>query len=302
VADIERGGVFASIYGTYNLLPQHLKSSIIGVIINKFRGDISLFEDGVKIIEEQFGIKVLGVVPYINTQIGIEDSLSLNSYTKNKNAKIKIAVIKLPKISNFNDFEALIADKFVELSFIDIVCDFNTFDIIIIPGSKATITDLRWLKATGIFDAIKESSSFIFGVCGGYQMMFENIYDTDAIECNSSDSEAGFRLIDDDIVFKKQKTVQKKEYNINGARLFGYEIHCGVSKKYPIYFSGANFFGTHLHAIFENDNFRTKLLQKFCKDYIPYSFAEFRENSIKNLVETVSKNIDIDYILKAIDE
>ncbi|HFB53917.1 MAG TPA: cobyric acid synthase, partial [Sulfurimonas autotrophica] len=137
VADIERGGVFASIYGVYKLLPKKLRKNIIGVVVNKFRGDRSLFDAGVQIIERDFGLKVLGVVPYLPFNLGFEDSASLMNYRQEtKDAIIKVGVIQLPHISNFTDFEPLVADREIALDFITQVSEAKNYDLLILPGSK----------------------------------------------------------------------------------------------------------------------------------------------------------------------
>ncbi len=147
VADIQRGGVFASIYGVYNLLPHKLRQNVIGVIINKFQGDMALFDEGVKIIEQDFGIKVLGVVPFKPFNLGFEDSASLMGYTQDiSKALIRVGVIKLPHISNFTDFEPLVVDEEIELNFITTPSEAKSCDLVIIPGSKRVVDDLFWLK------------------------------------------------------------------------------------------------------------------------------------------------------------
>jgi len=178
VADIEKGGVFASIWGVYNLLPEKLKANVIGVIINKFRGDATLFDKGREIIENEFGLKVLGLIPYKPLNLGFEDSQSLFNYTQNKSsAKISVAIIRLPHISNFTDFEPLINDEEVMITFIDSPAHLKTFDLLIIPGTKRTISDLRWLKETGFLPVLKSYQGKLLGICGGSEMRFESLVD-----------------------------------------------------------------------------------------------------------------------------
>ena len=144
VADIEKGGVFASIYGVYNLLPKELQKNVIGVIVNKFRGDLSLFDEGIKIIENDFKIPVLGVLPFIPFNLGFEDSQSLKNYAQNsKDCIINVGVISYPYMSNYNDFEPLIADSNINLEFIENSISLDKFDMIIMPGSKLVIKDLQ---------------------------------------------------------------------------------------------------------------------------------------------------------------
>ena len=150
VADIQRGGVFASIYGVYRLLPKRLRANVIGVIVNKFQGDIRLFDEGVKIIEKKFNIPVLGVVPFKPFNLGFEDSESIMNYVQDsRDAIIKVGVIKLPHISNFTDFEPLVADREIELSFISSVSEVASCDLVVVPGSKRVVDDLAWLRERG---------------------------------------------------------------------------------------------------------------------------------------------------------
>ena len=159
VADIEKGGVFASIYGTFALLSEQLKKNVIGVVINKFRGDLSLFEEGIKIIQDRFNLPVLGVVPYIPFNLGFEDSASLTNYSQVKaNPRLHVAVIKFPKMSNYNDIEPLIANDEVYVDFISGTASLEAYDLVILPGTKSTISDLKWLKKTGPFASIKKKT------------------------------------------------------------------------------------------------------------------------------------------------
>ena len=300
VADIERGGVFASIYGTYELLPQKLKQNVIGVVINKFRGDLSLFSDGVKIIKERFGLDVLWVVPYAPQNIGFEDSMSIKNYQNSADGGLKIAVVKLPRISNFTDFEPLFADTNLSVWFTGSVNGLKSADIVVLPGSKATIEDLRWLKKNGIFDFLKAKNVYTVGICGGYQMMFKRLVDEGGVENLEPCVEEGLGFIDDEIVFLKDKTVTKGSYEIMGESVAGYEIHCGISKKFPLYASGEGFFGTHLHAVFDDDGFRERFFAPFTDRYEGYSFLEYKRGMLKSFADTVKQSIDYKKIIEAL--
>lgn len=299
VADIERGGVFASIYGTYALLPDDLKSKVIGVIVNKFRGDMSLFDEGRRIIEERFGIAVLGVVPHLPFSVGYEDALSIDSYTKNSGG-LKIAIIKYPHIANFTDFEPLIADECLSVEFVDKAKDLSVFDAVILPGTKATINDLRWLKSTGLYEEIKRYEGFKVGICGGYQMMFERVCDPHGVESEAGSVETGLGYIDDDIVFGDSKTLICGRYEYRGGELSGYEIHCGQSAKYPLFFEKDNIFGTHLHGIFDNDEWRTNFLRRIDPNYNGFCYAAHKDRQIKELANAVKNSVDIDKIVEAL--
>jgi len=284
VADIEKGGVFASIWGVYNLLPEELRGRVIGVVINKFRGDLTLFDKGIDIIENEFKIPVLGVLPYIPFNLGFEDSQSLKNYqqTYNKDA-FRIGVIAYPTMSNYNDFEPLIADKNIYLEFISSNISLESFDKIILSGSKLVIKDLEWLKEVGLFDRLKNRNREILGICGGYQMMFNKIIDTDCIETDTPKIVEGLGFIDDNIIFQKDKIVKRGEYNIFGKTINGFEIHYGISKKYPLFYKRDNISGTFVHGLFEDDK-----------------FLKYKEKSVNSFVQTMKDRLDINRIMEAI--
>lgn len=282
VADIEKGGVFASIWGVYNLLPEVLRTNVIGVIVNKFRGDRSLFDEGVKIIEERFGIPVLGVLPYLPLNLGFEDSQSLKNFVQNKpHPKKKVGIINYPTMSNYNDFEPLIADDTISVEFITTNVALESFDLIILPGSKRVIEDLRWLKKTGLFDALQKREKEILGICGGYQMMFEEIIDEACIETVVSSRESALGFIDDVIIFQKEKVLRKSEYEIFGKRVRGFEIHHGISVKYPLSYAKDHIKGTFVHGFFEDE-----------------SFEAYKKITIDTFISTMRDEIDIKRILK----
>ena len=284
VADIERGGVFASIWGVYNLLPKELQENVIGVIVNKFRGDMSLFDKGVKIIEDEFNIPVLGVLPYTPFNLGFEDSQSLLNYQQknHKNAK-KVAVIAYPTMSNYNDFEPLVADHKVALEFISANVPLNAYDEIILPGSKLVINDLKWLKEVGLFEQLKKFNKPILGICGGYQMMFRQISDLDAIEATAPTIEKGLGFINDEIVFQKEKVLKQGYYTLFNKTIKGFEIHHGVSQKYPLSFEKGNVRGTFVHGIFEDE-----------------VFENYKRKAVNEFVGKMKECLDIDRILESV--
>ncbi len=265
VADIEKGGSFASIWGTVNLLPESLRKNLIGVIINKFRGDVTLYDKGIDIIENQFGVPVLGVLPYKQFNLGFEDSQSLFNYRQQQLGNVRIGVIKLPHISNFNDFEPLIIDPEVQLEFVE--SGFDSYDLLIIPGSKRTIYDLNWLQENGLDEKIKQFKGKIFAICGGYQMLFDRLNDTQGVEENSLKTIQGLGFINNEIIFKEEKILNEGEYEQFGMKLNGFEIHHGVPENHLPFYEDSRVSGTFLHAIFENDNFRMKLLSPLYPDY-----------------------------------
>ena len=301
VADIEKGGVFASIWGVYNLLPEKLRKNVIGVIVNKFRGDLTLFDEGVRIIQEDFKIPVLGVLPYIPFNLGFEDSASLKNFVQNpKNKKLDIAVISYPYMSNYNDFEPLIADDEVLVEFVSSNISLEKFDLVILSGSKLVIKDLKWLKETGLFEQIKNYKKEICAICGGYEMMFETLEDKYSLENEEAVSEVGFGVIDDVIVFEKEKILAKKSYELFGSKIDGFEIHHGMCEKYPLSYEKSNFKGTFVHKIFDNDEFRTNYLKSINKDYVGFDFAKYKKNTVDNFISTLKEKLDVEYIIKSI--
>ena len=280
VADIEKGGVFASIYGVYNLLPRELRENVIGVIVNKFRGDMSLFDSGVKIIEERFGIPVLGVLPYTPFALGLEDSQSLKALPQNcTKAKRKVAIIAYPTMSNYNDFEPLIANDELCVEFISSNQDLSSFDMIILPGSKLVFEDLKWLKSNGLFEQIIkhkiEERIEIIGICGGYEMMFKRLIDEQGVEAKSKSSVEGFGFIDDVIYFQDRK-ILRREGDC-------YEIHYGVSQKYPKEYRDKNLYGTFLHGLFIDEEFKS-----------------YEKRAIESFIEKMRVHIDIERIYSSV--
>ncbi len=300
VADIERGGSFAAIWGTVNLLPEELRKNVIGVIINKFRGDISLYDEGIRIIEEQFKVPVLGVLPYLPFNLGFEDSQSLFNYRQRTLGKVRVAVIKLPHISNFNDFEPLVIDPELQVEFVE--SGFESFDILIIPGTKRTIFDLKWLKENGIDKEIKSFKRNIFAICGGYQMLFNSISDPDGVEDNSCAVEAGLEIIDNEIIFVKEKTLVNGETEQFGEKLVGFEIHHGSPKDPLPFYDTKRVKGTFLHGIFENDCLRNRVFGEVNSDYVGYNFEDKREELISTFINKMEPSLDIDLIEKALAE
>ncbi|SFV58769.1 Cobyric acid synthase [hydrothermal vent metagenome] len=300
VADIERGGVFASIYGVYNLLPQELRENIIGVIINKFRGDTTLFDKGIEIIEQDFGLKVLGVVPYKPFNLGFEDSASLMNYKQQtQNAIIKVAVIKLPHISNFTDFEPLVADEEIALDFISSASLAKNYDLLILPGSKRVFDDLAWLREQGFEAVLQKKKQKVIAICGGYEMMFERLIDSAGIESDKRSIEGVARL-KGEVTFQTNKIVQKGCYNLFGVMGKGYEIHNGTTKKRAK--KAKNFYGTFLHGIFENNTLREKIFREINPAYRGYNFQAYKAEAIADFAEHIDKHIDLDYIIKQLDD
>lgn len=335
IADIDRGGVFASIAGTIFLLSESEKRRVKGIIINKFRGDIELLKPGIVKIEEMLNIPVLGVIPY--TELNIEDEDSLTSKLSSKKEQeghneqydtLDIAVIKVPHISNFTDFDVFgLFDK-VSLRFVSDKDKLGNPDMIILPGSKNTIDDMKFLRESGFAEIIKEKASegiIICGICGGYQMLGTEI--SDPYNCESDiEKIEGLGLLEMTTVFEKDKITRKtkgviiSEYGIfhglKGKKISGYEIHMGRSygkadgeRVSDMEYGkdgliSGNVFGTYIHGFFDtagttgiilNNIRRAKGLCELSYDESYHKSKEFEYNKLSSLIRN---HIDLKEIYK----
>ena len=238
VGDIDRGGVFASLYGTVKLLEEDEQARIRGLIINKFRGDVEILRPGLTQLEDLTGKPVIGVVPYGHFDIDDEDSLSERLDTKAAPALVNIAVIKLPRLSNFTDFSALSRVSGVSVAYAAKPAQLAGADLIILPGTKSTLADLRWLRESGMEAQILKAHAAgtpVFGICGGYQMMGRTVSDPDNTE--GGGSLRGMSLLPIDTVFRPSKTTTQTRgtlleidgvlSDLSGLAVEGYEIHMG---------------------------------------------------------------------------
>ncbi len=278
VADIERGGVFASIIGTLALVPN--PERIKGILINKFRGDIDLFEKGVEFLENYTGLPVLGVIPYMpKHEIDQEDSLGIRELAKIKNdAPIRIVVCRHPYLSNFTDIEPFFQEPDVSITWADSIDDIGFPDVLILPGTKSTIADLRFWKQQGLqekLDSLK-GRIWIVGLCGGFQMMAESLADPSGYDGTVAEEESGFGLIAGmKIEFAEEKRVERRigKASLAGRQTdaIGYEIHSGTvqSSPWPLieYPDGTEghlhnqVLGTHLHGLFDSAELRAAFLE-----------------------------------------
>lgn len=321
VGDIERGGVFASLYGTVELLPADVRKNVKGFIINKFRGDEKILEPGLRELEERTGIPVLGVLPYFKMNLPSEDSVSLEDKPENREGKaIEIAVIKLSRISNFTDFEPL--EELAYVRYVELDEKLGNPDLIIIPGTKNTIEDLKDLKASGMAEKIISFKHKIpiFGICGGYQMLGKSIYDS-GIEGGREAEFEGLGLLDIRTKFGgyEKKTVQVTKpvkaqgpilAALKGERVKGYEIHMGTTdSKKPVFGDDGAIdeeglvIGTYLHGLFENANLRTALMQYLYKqkglEYEPEKIGSENE-AYEELAEVVRQHLDLEKLYRII--
>ncbi len=298
VADIDRGGVFAQIIGTIELLEPSERSCIKGIIINKFRGDVDILKPGIDFIEQRTGIPVLGIIPWFaDICLPAEDSVVLGQRSKvvsimAGHKKINIGVLKLPRISNFTDFDPLQSEPDVHLSYVEMPDQLQGLDILVIPGSKSTIADLYFLMERGLYDAIREFKGHIAGICGGFQMLGTAVLDPNSVESAIKEAQGLDLLPSTTVILLEKETHQALTYldeaglliapECNGV-MTGYEIHMGVTTldKGTQPFSrifrrgdtsvsvedGAvsrdgRIFGTYLHGLFENNRFREIYLNR----------------------------------------
>ncbi|WP_367344086.1 cobyric acid synthase [Methanomethylovorans sp.] len=326
VGNIESGGVFASLYGTVALLPDDIRSNVKGFVINKFRGDPAILEPGLRQLEEMTGIPVLGVLPYYKLNIPSEDSMAIIS--KNSNAfssslnDVDIAVIRLPRISNFTDFEPL--ERLAKVRYVELHEDLGTPDCIILPGTKNTISDLLDLKASGMDKQIRNlyNKVPIFGICGGYQMLGKTLHDSGIENGQRADYE-GMGLLDVETTFddyRKTTTQVKKNvvaegpifHHIKGEEVWGYEIHMGKTMTSRAAFDddgsideSGTVIGTYLHGLFENSNIRTALMtyltEKKGVEFHP-EVATTEEEAYKELADIVRSCLDMDKVYEMIEE
>lgn len=291
VADIDRGGVFASIVGTLELLDDQERARVKGLIINKFRGDLSLFTDGVKWLEEKTGIPVLGVLPYLEGHmIDGEDSLSLPASSVNKEEKLlDIAVLKPPYISNYSDIEPFYYEPDVAIRWVSSLSETGHPDAVILPGTKSTIRDLQYFKNAGLDGWLKpyaEAGGSIVGICGGYQMLGMQLADPHGADTGMAfASEEGLGLIPGVTTFLKEKTTVRAEGTVHAVKgrnlpVSGYEIHLGDTvldcadhhflllkggRAEGYYGKDGRIIGTYLHHLFHNDEWRNEWLNSLRK-------------------------------------
>lgn len=270
--DIDPGGVFAQLYGTVKLLCLEEQERIRGFIINKFRGDKTLLDPGIVMLEEKLSIPVAGVIPYMKLDLEDEDSMSANLRLKRHDKPIDIAVIRFPKISNFTDLDPLIGHPLLGVRYVQEENEFGVPDMVILPGTKSTLSDMRWLQERGLALKICEAAKqgvFILGICGGYQMLGETLSDPQGTEGEGKQAfRKGLGLLPVKTVFGKEKTRRRVSGKIRGgfldkAGVYGYEIHMGETvltgqdadlfSESPIRMCRkGSVCGTYLHGLFDS--------------------------------------------------
>ena len=324
--DIDRGGVFAQLYGTVALLREQERARVVGMIINKFRGDETLLRPGLSELEALTGLPVLGVIPWIKVDIDDEDSLSPRLNQSRATRTLDAAVIRLPHLSNFTDFTPLEAHPTIGLRYVEKTEMLGTPDLLILPGTKNTMEDLLWLRESGLSDAIVHlaaQGTMILGVCGGYQMLGRTICDPDGVE--HAGSLDGLGLLPCDTVFSREKTrVRRKAVCLAGpfagAEIEGYEIHmgqthseaqpfCRLEDGSPDGAAQGNVFGSYLHGLFDSGDLTEKLAKTLAErkgltigDIKPEARKAYRERQYDLLADTVRAHLDLEAIYRAMEE
>jgi adenosylcobyric acid synthase len=332
VGDIDRGGVFAALYGTVALLPDSLRPLVRGFLINKFRGDPALLGDGLADLERRCGVPTLGVLPFIHdVALDAEDSLALTGRRPRPSAppvadSLDIAAVHFPRLSNFTDLDALALEPGVGLRLVDSPAALGAPDLVLLPGTKSTVADLDWLRGRGLDRAILATDALVLGICGGLQMMGRAIADDAGVE-SARGSVPGLGWLDVQTVFGPEKITLQRRGTAMGQRVTGYQIHHGrvlrgvstpgwvhLDDAYGDEADGAvepeeaRFLGTTLHGLFESDGFRatflTELGRRRGKTFVPagVSFPAARRAQFDRLADLLEAHADVAAIEALIKE
>ena len=315
VGDIDRGGVFGSLAGTMLLFDDEERALVKGVIINKFRGNLDILKPGLDMIEDIIERPVLGVVPFMKVDIDDEDSLAMKDRGSVSHNLIDIAVIRTPRISNFTDFNALEHMDGVGVRYVESPRDIGNPDLIIIPGTKSTMGDLRWLRESGMETRVQKHASQgkpVIGICGGYQMLGKHLKDDYGVE--GGGEMEGIGLLPHTTEFTKEK-VRKAQIGklakvdgmfagVSGLEYEGYEIHMGISPGFGNIINNGNVYGTYIHGIFDRGEISKEVISSLMKakgidagDIETVDMEEYKEKQYEILGENLEKAIDMDRLL-----
>ena len=324
VGDIDRGGVFAQLYGTVELLEEKERRRIKGLVINKFRGDVEILRPGLAMLEEKTHLPVVGVVPYLKVDIEDEDSLSQRLEMRDGKKPLDAAIIRLPHLSNFTDFMPLEQHPLLGVRYVSNAHELGAPDLILLPGTKNTVDDLLWLRQCGLETALLKLAAKgtpVLGVCGGYQLLGETLDDSQGTESGHPQTLRGLGLLPTRTVF----TAEKRRAQVTataaapfaGAALTGYEIHTGRTAV-----NGAPFcryadgtpegcvqnavFGTYLHGLFDSGELTEQLAAYLCRrkgiapeTAAPLAMADYRTQQLDLLADGVRSALDMDAVYAA---
>ena len=322
VGDIDRGGVFAQLYGTIALLEPQEQQRIKGTIVNKFRGDRAILQPGIDILEKICGVPVAGVIPYTHVDIDDEDSLSTRFHTGDGRKDIDIAVVKLPRISNFTDVSPLERFESVSVRYIERLDQLHQPDMILLPGTKSTIADLLWLRQSGLEAAICQQAArgcIVFGICGGYQMLGASVRDPMGVEAAGVTEIKGMGLLPMDTVFQGEKVQQQTSgvfgeipgalHSLSGMKYTGYEIHMGRSQQQlaPLVNQG-NVYGSYIHGIFDGAGIAQAVIGDLAarKGIDPGTLTVFdperyKQEQYDKLADAVRGGLDMDFVYRVLN-
>jgi adenosylcobyric acid synthase len=315
VGDIDRGGVFAAMYGTLALLDDADRSLVAGWVVNKFRGDLGLLGPGLERLEELTSRPVFGVLPWLpDLWLDSEDSLALRDRVPRTTSgdPLRVAVLVLPRVSNFTDVDALCVEPGLDVRFADRPRDLATADVVVLPGTRASISDLAWLRATGLAEAVVAHAGrggAVLGICGGFQMLGSAVADPDGVEGAAGTRVEGLGLLDVRTTFRADKVLRLPTGSALGVPASGYEIHHGRVEvgSGEDFLGGARsgaVFGTMWHGSLEGDEFRRAWLAEVAgllgRDPgrgAPVSFAALREARLDALADAAERHLDVDALL-----
>ena len=320
VGDIDRGGVFAALAGTMMLLEDDEKAMVKGTVINKFRGDVSILEPGLRMLEDLVHVPTVGVVPYLYLDLDDEDSLTDRFTRKNQKAAVDIAVIRLPRISNFTDFNPLEYLDGVSLRYVGSVSDLGDPDLIILPGTKNTMGDLEFLRQSGLEARILQHAAKgrpVIGICGGYQMLGLSLSDPYGVEHGGQ--MAGLGLLPFSTVFAENKTRTRVTgqvpevggifAGISGLTYEGYEIHMGVTDAEGMVVHHGNIYGTYLHGFFDREEITKAVAEALfaakgldASEIKAFDIAAYKEEQYDKLADALRQSLDMEKIYKILDE
>ena len=327
VGDIDPGGVFAQIYGTVALLEERERRRVVGTVINKFRGDVSLLEPGLRMLEDLTGVPVLGVVPYTAVDLDDEDSVSRRLDRRSADGTVDIAVIRLPHISNFTDFIPLERHPDLGVRYVKEAGELGEPDMLILPGTKNTMGDLQWMRRGGLDAAVKrlgEKGVPVLGVCGGYQMLGRHLRDLEGAE-HGGEME-GLGLLPVETEFSARKIQVQTEASVcaepfAGAKLQGYQIHMGRTDRagtapFCVLPDGTedgsvrgNVFGTYIHGLFDSGELTAKLADWLLRrrglvaaSGQVESHLHYQERQLELLADTVRQSLDLSAVYRAMEE
>jgi adenosylcobyric acid synthase len=330
--DIDRGGVFAQLYGTVALLDDEERSHVKGLVINKFRGDLEILKPGLSMLEEKAGLPVLGVVPWLDVNIEEEDNpkAAAAKAAKMKGSVYDACVISLPHISNFTDFYALEAGASIRVRYVRDAADVGNPDLLLIPGTKNTIGDLQWMRNRGLdaeIERVAQSGSIVFGVCGGYQMLGVKITDKEGVEIKGGASVPGLGLLPLETDFFPEK---QRKHTAGHCRMFGgcdisgYEIHMGLTRPASgssageacdpaqLVVQNGNVYGSYVHGLFDTVSARRALsaylaekkgtTESVAMQDAVFDLKKYKEGQFDKLAAAVRAALDMEKVYSIVEK